>query len=444
MSQSRTTRRSYLKYVGAGAVVAALAAAGYGIYEYTKPAKPKTLELWISPYVAEEDKVIRPLLDRFESETGVHVTTLTVPWPQMTDKTIAAAAGGGGPHAVFTSAPRVATLAGRKILASVNDVVEQMRPRVRSAMAIDVMRHPDGNFYAVPWDGCFCWWVLNVGMLKHAGVADDVIDRMSTGTWTIDEFVALQEKVRTDDQYFYVFPAATQQGGALYNWEWIFGCPYGFLDRPFGTPIFNSEQHVNALRFLNQIKEYMPDGVETIESSEGLWYSQKAAFYGDSDIYYFTYFTEKMPKEHPEIDWRVATPPVGPTGHQEIYDWNDYWGILNNKPTEEIEWTKKLMLFLFLNGSEYLVDYHGTIPANKDGLNYLQQKLGGTVAGDAVALYTALTEGGKYSHEEPIHERAWDMVKIRNEETQAMFAGVKTPEKAANDMQTRAMQLLQG
>jgi len=51
MSQEKVSRRGYIKYAGAVVAVAVVAAAGYGIYEMTKPPPKPTkividLTLW--------------------------------------------------------------------------------------------------------------------------------------------------------------------------------------------------------------------------------------------------------------------------------------------------------------------------------------------------------------------------------------------------------------
>ena len=71
MSTEKISRRSYLKWVGAGVVAVAVAGAGYGAYQYLvpRPKEPLVVVQWGGPDIEAQ----RPIAAEFTSQTGIPI-----------------------------------------------------------------------------------------------------------------------------------------------------------------------------------------------------------------------------------------------------------------------------------------------------------------------------------------------------------------------------------
>jgi ABC-type glycerol-3-phosphate transport system substrate-binding protein len=146
--------------------------------------------------------------------------------------------------------------------------------------------------------------------------------------------------------------------------------------------------------------------------------------------------TEAWPKSYPSIHWQIVTPPVGPTGAPEVYEWAIYWAILNNIPEEKKNIAKEFLRYLVTDGQKWVVENEGLIPVNKDYVNLIYEKYKGTICIEALNLYKNLP-----SHGEPVHPNIQEIVNIYNSELQKVFLGEKTPEQAVKDMQKMALEV---
>lgn len=95
---ARTLRR--LTAVWAAALLAVTAPAGC---TRGTPSGGRTLVYWASnqaPSPELDRKVLRPELDRFQRQTGLHVTLEVIPWADLLNRILAAAVSGHGPDVV--------------------------------------------------------------------------------------------------------------------------------------------------------------------------------------------------------------------------------------------------------------------------------------------------------------------------------------------------------
>lgn len=82
---------------------AALAAAGVAGCTARSPSDARTLTYWASnqaPSPELDRKVLRPELDKFQRQTGLHVALEVIPWADLLNRIIAAAVSGRGPDVV--------------------------------------------------------------------------------------------------------------------------------------------------------------------------------------------------------------------------------------------------------------------------------------------------------------------------------------------------------
>lgn len=169
------------------------------------PATAQTKITWWHWNTPERQQHLDPLIARFEQETGITVERLMVPWAELKERIILAAAGGTAPDVVAVSSEWANELFFLQIFEDLNPYIERdatfdYEDVIPSAM--EMWQSRDGQQFAFPFDLDISVVFYNRALFNEAGMPypDD------TMTWDSMYEMAKRLTVDTDgdglpDQY---------------------------------------------------------------------------------------------------------------------------------------------------------------------------------------------------------------------------------------------------
>lgn len=177
--------------------------------------------------------VIRPIIDTYESASGVTVSEVAYPYNEYLNQVILQANGGQLSGAVQMDIAWMATLSGLGVLADLGPYVEEGVYTEAGLQACQV----DGVQYGLPWATASIGMVANQELLTAAGITE-----LPT---TIEEFEAALEtlKAYNPDVIPYAGMTDVAQLKDIIPWIWTFG---GDVFDADGNVVLTSEQTVAA------------------------------------------------------------------------------------------------------------------------------------------------------------------------------------------------------
>lgn len=122
---------------------------------------------------ADRHEKIRPLIDRFEEETGIRVVAQMYPWAELDEKLIVAAAGGVAPDVVAVSSDRSAPLVFQGMYTDLRPFIEQETEYDFDDLlpnALELWQTQDGMQYAFPYDLDLLGLFYNKTLFETAGI----------------------------------------------------------------------------------------------------------------------------------------------------------------------------------------------------------------------------------------------------------------------------------
>ncbi len=343
MSEEKITRRSYLKYAGAGAVVVAAAAVG-GYYATKAPeAPPEVIEKTIVETKTVEKKgpaVVRYIttetaassiefLNQFATDyakanPGVTINNEFVDWGAITDKVIAASAAGSFPECASVDGATVNIAYQGGWLADLKDIIDEIDPAGDDFIDAALIPCKFGDqWLGIPWSANITVWWYREDWLKEEGMQppktwDDVlkIAEAMTKERTIDG-----TKVKT---YGYGFQGARGSFGDQFTY---------MLFRANGTEMVDEDDHViideepnlsraaETLEFQTGLAKYSPPGFLDYG-----WGEARGSMYGNiagqlssaPRVLQLAY--DKKPDVYPHLK-AVKVPPGPSYDGKEEYSW---------------------------------------------------------------------------------------------------------------------------
>ncbi|MFE0529039.1 ABC transporter substrate-binding protein [Micromonospora parva] len=226
------------------AVLAAASLTACGGSGDDSAASPKTLTYWASNQGAslEADKtILQPELDKFEKQTGIKVTVEVVPWSDLLNRLLAAAASGKGPDVVNIGNTWSASLQATGALVEFDDATLQAvggKDRIVPA-ALAAAGAPGKPPAAVPLYSMAYSLYYNKKSFADAGITAppttweqlaEYGKKLSTGgTWGL-----AIEGANPSENAHHAFTFSQQYGG-----EWFDSA---------GKPTFDTPQNVSAIK----------------------------------------------------------------------------------------------------------------------------------------------------------------------------------------------------
>lgn len=302
------------------------------------------------------------------------------------------------------------------------EALEEMFDPAQLAMGL-----VDGRQIGLPWIGGTVGWVANAEVLEQAGISEM--------PETMEEFRAALEKVRDTVPGSVPFGLATKNPSSIVLDYLIMVKSFGadLMDED-GTPHANSPEAVAALTFLAGLVTDRLAAPEIDRPDARRLFGQGAtAFYIDAPQ--ARTFARQFSGKGEEIDAAVKpiTGPVATAGDTPV----------------SIQWGHTLSLFKDANADpdgaaanfvEYLLSDAVLIPYATGQSTLPMTRTG--IASDAVKADQFLSDWAAASVEPIRHviaalDNGAEVSTIIGEEYQAALLGQKTPEEAANDMQSR-------
>lgn len=122
---------------------------------------------------ADRHEKIRPLIDRFEEETGIRVEAQMYPWAELAEKLIVGVAGGVAPDVVAVSFDRSAPLVFQGIYTDLRPFIEKETEYDFDDLlpnALELWRTADGMQFAFPYDLDLIGLFYNKTIFDTAGI----------------------------------------------------------------------------------------------------------------------------------------------------------------------------------------------------------------------------------------------------------------------------------
>ncbi|MEV4721869.1 sugar ABC transporter substrate-binding protein [Micromonospora noduli] len=226
------------------AVLAAASLTACGGSGDDSAASPKTLTYWASNQGAslEADKtILQPELDKFEKQTGIKVTVEVVPWSDLLNRLLAAAASGKGPDVVNIGNTWSASLQATGALVEFDDTALQAvggKDRIVPA-ALAAAGAPGKPPAAVPLYSMAYSLYYNKKSFADAGIT------APPTTW--EQLAEYGKKLSTGGKWGLAIEGANPSENAHH--AFTFSQQYGgeWFDSA-GKPTFDTPQNVSAIK----------------------------------------------------------------------------------------------------------------------------------------------------------------------------------------------------
>lgn len=311
-------------------------------------------------------------------------------------------------------------------LVDLNEVIGREKLEATFPASFLAMGDIDGKQLALPWIGGTIGWIANTEVLEAAGVSE-----IPT---TVDEFRAALVAVRDNVPNSVPYALATKNNSSILLdyliWSWTFGSDV-FVD---GQPSVNTPAGVATLEFLTDlVAERLAAPEVDRPDSRRLFGQGESAFYLDAPV--ARTFARNFSGRDEEIDSAVK-PIQGPVlaagDTPQSIQWGHVLAIFKDENAKAdsaaVEWVMHLL------SDEVLVEHaanQGVLPTTINGLasdavtsdQYLKDWAAASVAPRRNTI-ASLENGGEVTN-------------IIGEEFQSAILGQKTPQEAADDMQTR-------
>ena len=369
--------------------------------------------------------IIQTLANAYNaSQDEVVVETIVVDWPGVTELNANLAAG-TPPDIMVLHGNRIPNYASRGLLTPLGDVLE--------AAGIDANDLTDsargfvewnGEIYGIPLDLHGHLWHINLALWEEAGLLnDDGTPNIPTG---MEEFMAAAEQFK--DATGLPFTGMWTNGLSR-NWMSLVYQQGGSIEAEDGLPNINSEEGLNALNFLIELRdgEQITDNTD-YQAAQEIFLNCEAGSHING-TWVVNFYDEQV--EDPEgclENYYVANFPQifdQPAAWANSHAWIIPQGL--DPDPAQLEATLKFLKFLNDNNIEWARTGHTAVNQS-------------VVESEA---YQTLNHRDEYAGFVPsavIQPRSnWNTAfeNVLDEELQAAFIGDKTPEQALADAQAR-------
>lgn len=369
--------------------------------------------------------IIQTLANAYNaSQDEVDVETIVVDWPGVTELNANLAAG-TAPDIMVLHGHRIPNYASRGLLTPMGDILE--------AAGIDVSDFTDnargfveynGEIYGVPLDVHGHLWHINLDLWGEAGLLnDDGTPNLPVGK---DAFLAAAEQFKDATGLPFV---GMWTNGLSRNWMTFVYQQGGSIENEDGSPNINSEEGLEALNFLLQLRDegHMVDNVDYSAAQEVFLNCENGSHVNGTWVVNF--YDEQVADPEGCLDgyWVSSFPTVydQPAAWSGSHTWIIPQGL--NPDPVKLEATLKYLKFLndenlswartghtSINQSVISSDDYNNLPHRNEYAEFVSSAIIFPRGNWATAFETVL-----------------------DEELSAAFIGDKTPEQALADAQAR-------
>lgn len=281
----KVSRRKYIKYAGAAIIVGAVAAVGYGVYEYTKPKKIKEIKAldWANPITSKLQKLAN---EDFTPKTGIKVTIDAVPWGSYMEKCLMSMKAEVSPYDVVDNNSEwtmPAWVYGDHLF-PLNDLVKASNFDLSDFMPIGLAMgyYPKGE-KVKPTGLCWDWLDGKWDNATLYGVPywNDSTPLLYRKDWlgelgaeppgTMEELLSTAQKLTKEGQWGYCFQGTPVAGQLSDAWNpFLNAWNVNLFDKDW-NPVFNTSDGVEATQFfvdLYQKYKVVPPGVPTYDHQQ--------------------------------------------------------------------------------------------------------------------------------------------------------------------------------
>jgi multiple sugar transport system substrate-binding protein len=407
-------------------LMAAVALAAMSISSTAAMAADVEFQTWT--FTEETGRAaIERLVTTFEEKTSLKVEPQGYAWGEMTRNYMLRAGSGTLPDVGQVQGRLLPMLKGIDGILDFNEVLGREKLESMFEPALLVLGQVDGRQIGLPWIGGTVGWVANTEVLEAAGVTEVPV--------TLEAFREALVSVRDNVPGSVPFGFATKNNNSIVLdyiiWVRTFG---GDIISADGEATANSPEAVAALTWL---VEAMKDRLIAPEidrpDARRLFGQGATAFFIDAPI--ARTFARQFSGRDTGIDEAVKPirgPVMAEGGTPVSLQWGHVLAAFGAENADENSPAVQFILHTLLD--EQLVDYavgQSTLPSTRTG-----------VASSAVTSDAYLSEWLAASVEPTPHtiaglENGAEVTVIVGEELQAAVLGQKSPQQAADDMQSR-------
>lgn len=369
--------------------------------------------------------IIQTLANAYNaSQDEVAVETIVVDWPGVTELNANLAAG-TAPDIMVLHGHRIPNYASRGLLTPMGDVLE--------AAGIDVSDFTDnargfveynGEIYGVPLDVHGHIWHINLQLWGEAGLLnDDGTPNLPVGK---DAFLAAAEQFKEATGLPFT---GMWTDGLSRNWMTFIYQQGGSIENEDGSPNINSEEGMEALNFLLQLRDegHILDNVDYAAAQEVFLNCENGSHVNGTWVVNF-YDEQVADPEGCLEDYYVSSFPTvydQPAAWSGSHTWIIPQGL--NPDPAKLEATLKYLKFLNDENLSWARTGHTSINQS-------------VISGDEYNSLPHRDEYAEFVSSAIVFPRgnwATAFEDIMDEELQAVFIGDKTPEQALTDAQAR-------
>lgn len=369
--------------------------------------------------------IIQSMIDGFAGETGIAVVPQGYAWGEMTRNYILRSRSNSLPDVGQVQGRLLPILKNVEGLVDFNTIFDRAELEERFTPGFLAMGEVDGRQIALPWIGGTVGWVANQEVLDAAGVTE-----MPT---TIDEFREALVKVRDNVPNSVPFGLSTKNENSIVLDYMILVATFGGRVITDGKPSVNTPEAVAALTFAAELVDQRLAAREIDRPDARRFFGQGAtAFFIDAPV--ARTFARQFSGRGEEIDSAVRPIP-GPViegGVPISIQWGHVITLFGDenaaRDSDAVKWIDYLL------SDEVLVTYavdQSTLPATASG------QANAVVLADQYLSDWAAASIDPIRHDIASLDNGAEVSSIIGEEFQAAILGQKSPEDAANAMQTR-------
>jgi len=433
VEKAKISRRKYLKYGGGIVAVAVVAAAGYGIYEVTKP-KPGPVTIKLMMESVPDTDLTQKLVPEFEEATGIKVVIEVFSYAVMHEKLVTILMSTEGYYDVIVvDNPWVGEFDETGWIENLDPFIEK-HSEIRVDDYVDSIAWMngkyirDGKWYMFPFYNYGLALVYRTDIFQKYGVE-------VPKTW--EEFYEVVKKLTMDtngDGKIDLYGCAAQAKRGYKIVEEGMNYVYGFGGDIFDEnwrPIINSPEAAKALELYKKVVyEASPPGSVNWEFDEAIA-SFKAGEAATMITYnpMFTWVNE--PEFSPNTAGKVGIVPV-PGGKAVLGGWG--WAVPKNSPHKDAAY--EFLAWVANPETERKRSSIGSVGVTrKSTFNdpELQKKH---------PYYPQLLEAVQKAKPLPGIPQGEQIVHILGEEFSNAMVGAKPTEVALNDCATRLYELM--
>lgn len=386
------------------------------------PPKPVTITFWHAYNPVETDVLNTKVIPAFEAQhPNIKVEAQAVPYNEFRKKLLTAIAGGTAPDLIRSDIIWVPELAHMGALVPLDELMpdfdtykEKMFPGPLST------NYWQGHYYGLPLDTNTRILMWNKEMYDAAGVEGPPT--------TIDEFLAVCEKIKALGEDKYCFADGGTYGWAVLPWIWSFGGDITDPEMKTASGYLNGPNTVAAYEFLKMMLDegYLHPGILSGDVDTGGGFANDQIANLLEGPWMPAIFEAQFPEK--EIHWALM--PAGKGGSISVVGGED---IVMFQQSQHKEAAAEFIRFMLSSEVQLTMAEVGQVPVRTDVIDEAVQKQ------PYFALFFEQLKTAKARLPHPNWPRIEDLLTSTG---QAILRGEKSAQEALDELAPQVDELL--